>query len=113
MSEAKTTSIKERVHLPGPLSRLRFRLMLLVLLALLPVLGLVFYTAMEQRTAAIAEAKASGLRIVRLAATGKKQHIEGGRQLLTTLAQLSEIRQTNAAACHSLFTNLLTLHHIY
>ncbi len=87
--------------------------MLLVLLALLPVLGLVFYTGMEQRAAAITEAKASALRIVRLAATGQKQHIEAGRQLLTTLAQLSDVRQTNAAACHALFTNLLTLHHIY
>ena len=50
--------------LPGPLSRLRVRLMLLMLLALLPILGLVVYTAAEQRSSAMEEARASALRMV-------------------------------------------------
>ncbi|PYX62603.1 MAG: hypothetical protein DMG78_32975, partial [Acidobacteria bacterium] len=75
------------------LSRLRARLLLLVLMAILPVLGLVLYTAIEQREAAIAEARASALRIVRMATTGQKQHLEAARQLLTTLSQVSELRQ--------------------
>jgi len=87
--------------------------MLLMLLALLPILGLVVYTAAEQRASAMEEARASALRMVRLAATGQKQHIEAARQLLITLAQLSEVRQTNVAACHALFNNLLTLHRVY
>jgi signal transduction histidine kinase len=99
--------------LPGPLSRLRVRLMLLVLLALLPILGLVVYTAAQQRADAMEEARASALRMVRLAATGQKQHLEAARQLLITLAQLSEVRQTNVAACHALFKNLLNVHRVY
>ena len=113
-NETRNTTGQRAARLfPGPFSRLRVRLLLLVFLALLPVLGLVFYTAMEQRETAIAEAKASALRIVRMAATGQKQHIEAARQLLATLAQLSEVRQNNAAACQALFTNLLTLHRVY
>src|SRR5882762_5813375 len=98
---------------PSIFSRLRFRLLFLVFLALSPVVGLVIYTAIEQRASAIAEARASALRMVRLAATGQKQHIEGGRQLLATLAQLTEVRQTNVPACQELFTNLLNLHRVY
>jgi signal transduction histidine kinase len=99
-------------RIPG-LARLRTRLLMLVLLALIPVIGLVVYTATEQRSAAIVEARASALRLVRLAASGQKQHIEAARQLLATLAQLSEVRQTNSVACEQLFTNLLTLHRVY
>src|SRR6185503_11336400 len=94
-------------------SRLRVRLLLLVLLALLPVLGLVVYTSIEQRANAMAETKASALRLVRLAASGQKQHLEAARQLLITLAQLSEVRQTNGPACEALFATLLTVHRVY
>ena len=104
---------ESRRFFAGALSRLRVRLLLLVLMAMLPVLGLVFYTGMEQREAAIAEARASALRIVRMATTGQKQHIEAARQLLTTLAQLGEIRQTNVSAAEGLFRNLLNLHPVY
>ncbi|HMC28187.1 MAG TPA: hypothetical protein VKM56_10400, partial [Verrucomicrobiae bacterium] len=97
----------------GRLSRLRARLLFLVLMAMLPVLGLVLYTAIEQREAAIAEARASAVRIVRMATTGQRQHIEAARQLLTTLAQLSELRETNVAAADALFRNLLNLHPVY
>src|SRR5204862_3157562 len=71
------------------------------------------YTSMEQREAAISEARGSALRIVRMATTGQKQHIEAARQLLTTLAQLAEIRQTNVPAADALFRNLLNLHPVY
>ena len=112
MNEFRPTPRSDKL-LPGPLSRLRVRLMLLVLLALLPILGLVVYTAAQQRADAMEEARASALRMVRLAATGQKQHLEAARQLLITLAQLSEVRQTNVAACHALFKNLLNVHRVY
>jgi len=95
------------------MSRLRVRLLFLVFLALSPIAGLVIYTAIEQRATAMAEARSSALRMVRLAAAGQKQHIESGRQLLATLAQLSEVREADLPACETLFTNLLNLHHVY
>ena len=94
-------------------SRLRARLLALVLLAILPALGLVLYTGFEQRAAARAEAESSALRVVKLAAASQKQHFEATRQLLTTLAQLPQVRPDRAAECQALFTNLVHLHPIY
>lgn len=114
MNEATNNPFKKSGGaLPRAFSGLRVRLMLLVLFAVLPILGLVVYTAAQQRANAIFEAKASALRMVRLAASGQKQHVDAGRQLLATLAQLAEIRQTNVAACEALFTDLLKVHRVY
>jgi signal transduction histidine kinase len=94
-------------------SRLRVRLLVLVLLAILPALGLVLYTGFEQRAAARADAEASARRVVKLAAASQKQHFESTRQLLATLAQLPQVRPDRAADCQALFTNLVHLHPIY
>lgn len=94
-------------------SKLRVRLLALVLLAILPALGLVLYTAIDQRHSAIKEATASAQRIVRLAAAAQKQYIETSRQLLTTLAQLREVRPDRAAEAEALFRTLLPVHAIY
>jgi signal transduction histidine kinase len=94
-------------------SRLRARLLALVLLAILPALGLVLYTAVDQRRVASREAIASAQRIVRLAAATQKQHVEAARQLLITLSQLREIRPDRAAEAEALFQNLLEVHAVY
>src|SRR5262249_31097034 len=90
-------------------SRLRVRLLALVLLAILPALGLVLYTGLEQRAAARAEAEASARRVAKLAAASQKQHFDATRQLLATLAQLPQVHPDRAAECQSLFTNLVQL----
>ena len=94
-------------------SRLRVRLLALVLLAILPALGLVFYTGFEQRATARADAEANARRVVKLAAASQKQHFEATRQLLSTLAQLPQVRPDRGAEAQALFTNLLQLHPIY
>ncbi len=94
-------------------SRLRTRLLALVLLAILPALGLVLYTAVDQRRVAEKEAIASAQRIVRLAAATQKQHVEAARQLLITLSQLREIRPERAADAEALFQSLLEVHAVY
>jgi len=94
-------------------SQLRTRLLMLVLLAILPALGLVLYTAVDQRRAAEKEAIASAQRIVRLAAATQKQHVEAARQLLITLSQLREIRPERAAEADTLFKSLLEVHAVY
>ena len=98
---------------PPFFSKLRVRLLALVLLAILPALGLVVYTAFNQRRTAEKEAIASAQRIVRLAAAAQKQHIEASRQLLITLSQLQEIRPERAAEAEALFRNLLQVHPVY
>jgi len=94
-------------------SKLRVRLLALVLLAILPALGLVLYSAIDQRRLAMKEATASAQRIVRLAAAAQKQYIETSRQLLITLAQLREVRPERAAEAETLFRTLLPIHAIY
>ena len=94
-------------------SKLRVRLLALVLLAILPALGLVLYSAIDQRRSAMKEATASAQRIVRLAAAAQKQYIETSRQLLTTLAQLREVRPDRAEEAEALFRTLLPVHAIY
>jgi signal transduction histidine kinase len=94
-------------------SKLRVRLLALVLLAIFPALGLVLYTAFAQRRSAIREATASAQRIVRLAAAAQRQYVEASRQLLATLAQLKEVRPDRAAEAEALFRGLAQVHSIY
>ncbi len=94
-------------------SRLRVRLLALVLLAILPALGLVLYTGFEQRESARLDAEAAARRVVKLAASTQKQQVEATRQLLATLAQLPQVHPSRAAECAALFTNLLQIHGIY
>jgi signal transduction histidine kinase len=94
-------------------AKLRVRLLALVLLAVLPALGLAFYTAFSQRRAAEREAISSAQRIVRRAAAAQKQHLESSRHLLLTLSQLREVRPERAAEAESLFQSLLQVHPVY
>ncbi len=88
------------------LSSLRARLIGLVLLAVLPALGLILYTAAEQRREAVVETQENLLRLVNLAATNQKQVLESTRQLLVTLARLPEVRSGNQQDCTRLLVDL-------
>ncbi|MCC5639464.1 HAMP domain-containing protein [Nostoc sp. CHAB 5844] len=88
-------------------STLRIRLILLVLLAVVPALGLILHTAAEQRRTATAEAQEQTLQMARLAANNQKQVVEGTRQLLMILAQLPVVRQGNSAECNLLLADIL------
>ena len=86
---------------------LRFRLILLVLLAVIPALGLTFYTGLEQRRIAAIQAKEEALRLARLVSSNQSQFVEGARHFLYTLAQLPQVRNCEPALCRSLFANLM------
>ena len=94
-------------------SSLRLRLVFLVLLAVIPALGLMLYTNLEQRRLATVQAQEDAQRLARLAATQQQQLIEGARQLLIALAQLREVRGSDAAACNTLMTSLLKQYPLY
>jgi serine phosphatase RsbU (regulator of sigma subunit) len=91
----------------GYLASLRVRLILLVLIAVIPALGLILYTASEQRRLATAQAQQDALRLARLVSANQAQVIEGVRQLLVALAQLPAVRAGNSAACSALFADFL------
>src|SRR5437867_8806849 len=95
------------------LSSLRVRLILLVLLAVLPALGLIVYSAVEQRRLGTEAAKSEAIRIVRVVASMNERMIEGARQLLTTLSQIDSVRNRSTDECAVLFSNVMRLQPVY
>src|SRR4051812_31635076 len=95
------------------LSSLRVRLLLLVLLAILPALGLIVYSAIEQRRLGTEAAKSEAIRLVRVASSMNERMLEGARQLLITLSQLDIVRSGEASKCTALFSNLMRLQPVY
>lgn len=92
---------------------LRARLILLVLLAVIPALGLILFTGAEQRRLAAENTRADALSLARLLAADHARIIEETRQLLLTLTHLSEVREENNTACNELFSGLLEEHPQY
>jgi signal transduction histidine kinase len=89
------------------LASLRARLLLLVLLAVIPALGLTLYTNLEERQLRKALVYEHAMRLSRLVSADYERLIEDARQLLVTLARLPAVRDLNRAACNVLFTDLL------
>jgi len=110
------TALRRMVRATGNLpffANFRVRLIILVLLAVLPALGLIIYASIEQSEAGIQSAKEEALRAVRMAANTQDHLLDATRQLLVTLAQMKEVQDRDAAACESIFTNILKLNPVY
>src|SRR5215813_708764 len=99
----------------GWLSRtsLRTRLLLLVLLAVIPALGLTLYTNLEERQLRRALVQEHAMRLSRLVSADHERLIEDARQLVVSLARLPAVRDRNRTACNAVFTDLLTQHSSY
>lgn len=94
-------------------SSLRARLLFLVLIAIVPALGLICYTASVQRQEATTEVKANLMRLAKFAAANQNQALEGSRQLLIAIAQIPEIQQGDWEECNQLLGNLLQQYRTY
>jgi len=81
------------------------RLILLVLLAVIPMLGLELYMASVERRLRTDEIQEDMLRLARLAASNQQRLIEGARQLLIVVARA--VRNSDSAACKALLADLL------
>lgn len=92
---------------------LRARLVVLVLLAVIPALGLILYTARVQRVVATESAHESLSRIASLTASDVSGIIEGAQQLLRGLAQFQEIRGGDSGACNAVMTKLVGVYPLY
>lgn len=86
---------------------LRVRLTLLVLLASLPALGLLLYTANQQRDDALESGQENANRLVRLAAIDQGRIFDQAELLLTTIARLPEVQGSKAEQCSQLLAELL------
>src|SRR4029434_7015141 len=88
------------------------RLWLLVLLVFMPALGLMFYTAVEQRQHAIQEVKNQALRMAQIASSDQERRIDGTRHLLMALAHVPDVRDGSAAERAGALTRLMSLAHV-
>jgi serine phosphatase RsbU (regulator of sigma subunit) len=94
-------------------SGLRFRVVVLVLLAGFPALAVTLYTAAEQRRLAAIEIQQNALRVARLASAGQERLIEGARQLLLIMSHLPELRATDPTAANAMLADLLRQYPLY
>ncbi len=85
---------------------LRTRLVLLVVVALLPAIGLVLYTGFDRRADAERRATTDLARGAAGAAATSGQLVDGARQMLITLAALPEVRSFRSPACSTLLARL-------
>jgi signal transduction histidine kinase len=94
-------------------SSLRSRLILLVLLASLPALGLTLYSGLEQRQLAILSAERNTQDIAFLTAVNQNMFVENTRAFLLAMSHLPALRNQDLNACQHIFSHLLTEHYPY
>jgi len=94
-------------------SSLRARLIQLVLLAVLPALGVIVYSAGEQRITDSQEARRDALKLVRIVSTSQQRLIDSTQHLLVALSLLPEVRAHNSSTCSDLFSSLLAEYPMY
>jgi len=88
-------------------SGLRLRLLLLVLLACTPLVGLTLYTASEERQRLVTEWNQRSQEMMELATREEERVIGQTRQLLLALAESSPVRSGNRRDCRKLLDELL------
>jgi PAS domain S-box-containing protein len=81
------------------LRQLRHRLLLIILIAVLPILGLILYQAKIARDVQIVEAQEDAWEILEKVAIRELRFLEAARQLLTLLAETPEVAGDDKAAC--------------
>ena len=87
-------------------AKLRVRLLSLVILAIVPALGMIFYTNIDMRRMVVDDAKEGAVRLTRLAARDQEDLIRDTRQLLFALAQLPQVRSSDPGVCSAFFAHL-------
>jgi signal transduction histidine kinase len=92
---------------------LRVRFSLLIGLALLPALGLMLYTASEQRRHAALEVQEQALRLARLTSGDQERLIESTHLFLAMLTQIPEVRHGDPDTCTASLANLLRRYPLY
>lgn len=94
-------------------SRLRNRLLVVVLLAALPALILILFTGVEQRAEAAQQAQEDALRIVGFAAVNQELLVENSRGFLVALAHLAGLNKGDLTDCAVIFAHLQESHYPY
>lgn len=110
-------SLFSPVWLGGPktssLSGIRFKLILLVLLALVPAWGVFLYLSKAERENLVHVAKREMLGLARLTSAQYGAVIAGTHQLLQAVAKTMEVKEGASQLCSELLASLLKEHPLY
>src|SRR4051794_33330989 len=101
-------NVVQRLHTPF-FSSLRVRLSLLIVLAAVPLLGILLITANDQRQVALNAAENNALRLAQVVAGHQDEIIDGTERLLTALSELPQMQEGREVVCNKLAAQLLTL----
>jgi len=96
-----------------PLTSLRFYLIALVLLSLLPPLTLTLVHASEARRRERVHVEADALQLAHVVAAQERDLVETTQQLLITLGQVPELKAEDPQACQTFLDDLQTHYHRY
>ena len=92
---------------------IRRSLIVLVLLAVLPSLGILLWTGRELRSRVVQDAENYALRQVQAMAAHHERVVENARLMLMALARSSEVRNLDANACQTLLSEILVRNTAY
>jgi signal transduction histidine kinase len=97
----------------GFLNSLRFRLILLVFLAVLPAVGLIIYNGVEDRQNARKDAQEYALRLTSLVSMETRRTIQMTRQLLSSLTEFPAVKTRDMQECPFLLESIERIHPSY
>jgi len=92
---------------------IRAKLVLLVLIAILPVSGLVVYGGLRLQKEQTGDVHEKALELVRNLAMEHERAVASTRQLVMALSRLPEVQSRNRSACNALFASLLKQNNPY
>ena len=91
----------------------RTQLLILVIIAIFPALGIILYSGVEQRHFKEEDIRRSSFSTMQAIANRQEVITESTRQLLITLSKVPEVQRMDAPACDALFKHLLPENPIY
>lgn len=92
---------------PNFFGSLRIRLIFLILMAVVPTLAVMLYTAWEQRQLDVSHISEKVAHLTKLEAREERQILEGGRQILEAMAHFLQSSDGDSQSCASFFAGLL------
>ena len=95
------------------LRKLRQRLLIILLIAVLPILGISFYQAKIARDVRIAEAQENAWQITENVAIREARFIDSAKQLLTLLADTPEVMSGETAVCSNFLKRFAAHNSVY
>jgi len=89
------------------LSSLRFRLIALILLAVIPAFGVILYSAAKHRDLTTQQVQRNALGAARAIAAEQERFFENAHQLLIMLSRVPQVREHNKNGCDKFLAGLL------